>query len=72
MPWLYIAVPMSGHDGRVAHRQVADLKDMGTPGAELENIMYLRNVADADRILGRVKQLKTDGGKVILMQPWPL
>ncbi|KAK9843571.1 hypothetical protein WJX84_001392 [Apatococcus fuscideae] len=46
---------------------VADLKDMGTPGAELENIMYLRNVADADRILGRVKQLKTDGGKAVVI-----
>ncbi len=44
--------------------QVANLKDMGTPGAELENIMYLRNVADADKILEVVKKMQKDGGKV--------
>ena len=47
---------------------MANLKDMGTPGAELENIMYLRNVADADEILKVVEKLHKDGGKVSKME----
>ena len=46
--------------------QVASLQDMGAPGADLENILYLRTVADADRILQSVKKLQSDGGKVRL------
>ena len=44
--------------------QVASLQDFGAPGADLENILYLRTVADADRILQSVKKLQSDGGKV--------
>ncbi len=38
--------------------------DFKTPGADLGNILYLRNVADADKVIAALKEVKETGGKV--------
>lgn len=44
--------------------QPSRLSDFGTPGADLAGIYYLRNVADADKLLAAVQTAKAAGNKV--------
>lgn len=39
-------------------------KDFKTPGADLEGILYLRDVADADALIAAIPGAKAKGGKV--------
>ena len=41
-----------------------NLKDLGTEGADLEGILYLRDVADADRLVAAMADVKAKPGKV--------
>lgn len=40
------------------------LTDFGTKGADLKNILYLRNVVDADKIVAAIADAKSKTNKV--------
>lgn len=44
--------------------QTISLADFGTEGAELEGILYLRDVADADKLVAAISSTKDAGGQV--------
>jgi hypothetical protein len=45
--------------------QVMRLEDFGTKGTELKGIFYLRDVADADKLIEAFSGAKEKGGKVV-------
>ena len=44
--------------------QTARLTDFGVEGADLDNILYLRDVKDADAVVAAIAQAKKGGNKV--------
>jgi monodehydroascorbate reductase (NADH) len=44
-----------------------NLADFGTEGADLEGILYLRDVADADKLVAAIGAAKGAGGKVVVV-----
>ena len=42
-----------------------NLADFKTPGADLKNVLYLRNVQDADALVAAIAATKAAGGKVV-------
>jgi hypothetical protein len=45
------------------------MADFGAEGADLEGIVALRDVADADKLLSLIAATKESGGKVRACQP---